>query len=122
MAYVRGLIALIYVYGVLFFGIDQYKIVYFMKELDDSGLSLNVEQNVYAFLGVKVNADKKSGKVTLNQEGLTKKVLHIVGVLNSYEKTTPAANMPLVTDADGNPFDETWYYDFDVVMLMYLFR
>ena len=53
-------------------------------------ISLTVENDLYAFLGVEFNTDKKSGKVTLTQGGLTKKVLKRVGMLDSNKKTTPA--------------------------------
>ena len=67
---------------------------------------LNVEYDVYAFLVVEVKTDKQSGKVTLTQIGLTKKVLKIVGMLDSNSTTTPEATIPLGTDSDVTPFNE----------------
>ena len=58
------------------------------------------------FLGFEVNSDKKSGKVALNQLGLTKKVLKTVGMLDSNKRITTEAIFPLGTDSDGPPFDE----------------
>ena len=75
MFYGRDTIALIYVYDGLFFGPDQDDIYEVIKELDDTGKSLTVEEDVYAFLGVEVYNDKNSVKVTLTQGGFTKKVL-----------------------------------------------
>ena len=43
MFYGRGIIELIYVDDLLFFGTDQDNIDEFVKELEDAGLSLNVE-------------------------------------------------------------------------------
>ena len=105
MFYERCINALIYVYDVIFFGTDQDNIDEFIKEIEDAGLSLTVEEDLYDFLVVEVNTDKQSGKFTLNQGGFTNKVLKTVGILYSNKKITPAATMPLVTDAHGPPFD-----------------
>ena len=51
MFYERCINALIYVYDVIFFGADQDNIDEFIKEIEDAGLSLTVEEDVYAFLG-----------------------------------------------------------------------
>ena len=72
------------------------------------------------FLGVEFNTDKKSGKVTLTQGGLTKKVLKRVGMLDSNKKTTPAEKIPLGINADGSPLYESWEYACVVGMLVYL--
>ena len=61
---------------------------------------------MYAFLVVEVKTGDKSGKFTLIQIGLTKKVLKTVIILDGDNNTTPAAIFPLVTDSDGPPFDE----------------
>ena len=108
MFYGIGMIALIYVDDVLLFGPDQYNIDEVIKELEGAGISLNVEEEVYAFLVVEVETDNQSGKVTLTQRGLTKKVLNIVGMLDSNKNITPEETMPLGTYAYGNPFDEPW--------------
>ena len=102
---VIGIIALIYVNFVLFFGLDQYNIDEVIKKLEYAGILLNVEEYMYDLLGVDVKNDNKSGKVTLTQEGLTNKMLITVGMLYVNKKTNPEATMPLVTDADRPPFD-----------------
>ena len=99
------MIELIYVVYVLFFGPDQYIIDEFIKELEDDGLLLTVEEEVYDFLGFEVKTDKKSGELTLTQGGLTKKVLKTVEMLDSNNNITPTATISLVTDTDGPPFD-----------------
>ena len=77
---------------------------------------------MHDFLVVEVKTYKQSGKVSLTQVGLTKKVLNIVRILYSNNNTTPSATMSLVKDSDGNPFDETWGHSSVVVILMYLSR
>ena len=67
MFYGRVMIALIYVDDVLLFGPDQDNIDEIIKELEDAGLLLTVEEDVYYLLGVEFKTDNQSGKVTLNQ-------------------------------------------------------
>ena len=67
MLYGIGMIEIIYVDDVLFFGTNQDKIDEFIKELENSGILLNIEEDLYAFLGVEVKTDNQSGKVTLTQ-------------------------------------------------------
>ena len=52
MLYGRGMISLIYVDGVLLFGTEQDNIDEVIKEIEDSGLSLTVEEDVYTLFGV----------------------------------------------------------------------
>ena len=80
---------------VLFFVPDQNNIDEVIKELEDAGLSLTVEEDVFELLEVEVKTDKKSGKVTLTQGGLTKKVIKTLGIFYSNNNTTTAETMPL---------------------------
>ena len=121
MFYVRVRIALIYVDDIILFVPDQDNNDDAIKELEDDGISLNVEYTVYALLGVEVNTDKKSGNITLTQGGLTKKGMKTVGVLDRYKNTSPEEKRTLVTDADATPFDEPWEYGSVVVILMYFY-
>ena len=59
-------------------------------------------------MGVEVNTDKQSGKVTMTKGGLTKKVLKKLVMLYSNNNTTPSATISLGIDADGTPFYEPW--------------
>ena len=108
MFYGRGIIELIYVDDLLFFGTDQDNIDKVIKELEDAGLQLNVEGDVYAFLAVEVNTEKHSVKVALTQVGLTNKVSKAAEMLDSNKMVTPAATIPLGTDNDRPSFDEPW--------------
>ena len=49
-------------------------------------------------------------------------MLKTAGMLDINKEITPAATMPLVTDADGTPFDKPRKYDSVVGILMYLSR
>jgi hypothetical protein len=110
----------IWITAVPYFGPDQAKIDEFIKELKDSGMTLTMEDDVYAFLEVEVKTSKETGRVTLNQSGLTRKVLRSTGMQDSNRKHTPANTMPLGTDADRELFHEDWDYALVVGMLMYV--
>ena len=105
-----GMIELIYVDDVFFFGPDQDKIDEVINELDDSDLLLNIEDYVYDLLGVKVKTNKHPCKVTLTHGGFTKKVMKTVVSLDSNKKITPEEKMPLGIDSDRTLFDEPWEY------------
>ena len=116
MLFGRGMIVLIYVDDCLFFGPDGAKIDAFVNELEKgnkemAGMALTREDHdVYHFLGVSVNSNQKSGRVLLTQRGLVDKVLRTVGLDASSKKKTPASSTPLGTDAEGDPFTESWQY------------
>ena len=54
MFYGRGMISIIYDDDELLFGPDQDNIDEVIKELEDAGLSLTVEDDVYDFLGFEL--------------------------------------------------------------------
>ena len=54
MFYGRGMISIIYDDDALLFGPDQDNIDEVIKELEDAGLSLTVEDDVYDFLGFEL--------------------------------------------------------------------
>ena len=83
---------------------------------------MTAEEDVYDLLGVEVNTDKKSGKVTLTQGDFNNKVPKKMGMLDMNNNTTTVATMTLETDNDGYPFDDTWKYASVVGMMMYLSR
>ena len=90
---------------VLLFGTDQDNIDEVIKDLEDSGVSLTVEEDMYNFLEVGVYTDTQSGKVTITQRGLTKKMLNIVRIIYSNNNNTIAATMLLGKYYDRNPFN-----------------
>ena len=91
--YGRSMITLIYIDDKLFFGTDQDNIDEVIKKLEDYGISLTVDEDVYDFLGVEVKADNQSVKVTPNQRGLTNKVSKTVRMLDINKNITPEATI-----------------------------
>jgi hypothetical protein len=83
-------------------------------------MTLTVEDDVYAFLGNELRTNKATSMVTLTQSGLTEKVLRTTGMQDNNRKHTPAATIPLETDADGARFCEEWDYASVVGMFLYL--
>ena len=78
--------------------------------------------DLYDLLGVDVTTDEQSGKVTLTQGLLTKKVMNIVVMLDINKNTTPAAKMQLGIYSDISPFGGPWKYAYVVEILMYISR
>jgi hypothetical protein len=120
MFYGDGLIVLAYVDDCLFFAKDMARIDDFIASLKTEGFVLTEEEDVYAFLGVELKTDPKSGEITLTQTGLIKKLIKYCGMEECNPKATPAASTPLGTDASGSKFDEKWEYASAVGMAMYL--
>ena len=117
--YGREFIILVYVDDCLFFGPKAKDIEDFIQELQDDGMSLTKEDDAFHFLGVEV-VTHQDDKVELLQKGLIEKVLKTLKLEKVNPNRTPAANVPLGTDADGDPFDEEWSYPSVVGMLLYL--
>ncbi len=123
--YGHGIIVLVYVDDVLFFGPNLGEIDKRIKALEALGLTLTPEGDetgAYAFLGVdiKSNPDPNKTGYVMTQKGLTKKVIKATKMEASNKKMTPASAVPLRSDEEGQPFDGDWNYSSVVGMLFYL--
>ena len=56
----------------------------------------------------------------LYQKGLIQKVINYTAMNKATPRETPAAQEPLGSNKDGEPFDEEWSYPAAVGMLLYL--
>jgi len=74
----KKLIVLVYVNDVLFFGMTE-KIIGDMIEDLQKDFDLNVEDSMFAFLGIEMFKDKK-GKLCLRQKGLIDQIIAAVGM------------------------------------------
>ena len=108
--YADGVVAVCYVDDCLFFGKDQGKIDAAIGSFKSNGYTLTEEEYVFAFLGVEVNTDESTGKVTLPKKGLMQKIKIYCGMENYNYKFTPAGLAPLSHDIHGIPFEEDWEY------------
>ena len=66
-----------------FFSRDKEAISKFVKEIQDSGFELTIEDDVYAFLGVEFSLDSTTGRVSLTQTGLINKIIKLTGLERS---------------------------------------
>ena len=115
------MIILVYCDDCLMFGKDQNKIDKMIAEMRvkfPGGIT--VEESVFAFLGVELSQDKKTGKTRLSQSGLTKKILTTTKMLDCHTKRTPALAVTLGSNQFGEMCGEDWDYASVVGMLMYL--
>ena len=115
----NGMVVLTYVDDVLFFGKDGKKIDAKIKAIENRGLKLTIEEDVYAFLGVEV-VRLPNGIIELRQIGLINKVLAACGMATCHSKATPCNQTPLGTDPYGEPVTGKFDYASVVGMLMYL--
>jgi hypothetical protein len=118
--YGKGMVALVYVDDVVFFGPDQGKIDKLIKDMSDDGFNINVEEDFFHFLGVDIKKDKNKKTFTLIQTGLIDKVIHALNMKDCNGKQTPALKVPLGADLYGDPFTEDWEYASVIGMLLYL--
>lgn len=99
---------------------------YDKKDIDDTvknireHIELEVEDSVAGFLGVHIDRDEATGKVTLTQKGLTQKILASLHVENLPAVDTPADSI-LHKDEDGDPPDCTFSYASVIGALWYLY-
>ena len=114
-----GVICLTYVDDCLFFGKDAAKIDSKIKSIQDSGLKLTIENDIFAFLGVELHRTD-SGEVELRQRGLIDKILLTCGMKDCNTKSTPCNQTPLGTNLDGDTVTGKFEYASAVGMLMYL--
>ena len=92
----------------------------YVAKLAGAGYDLTLEPDgdIFGFLGI--NFETQGPKIQLTQTGLIEKVINYTMMSNASEKSTPAAQTPLGTDANGEPFSEDWQYSAAVGMLLYL--
>ena len=74
------MICLVYVVDYFFFGKDKEVISKFVKEIQDSGFELTIENDVYAFLSVEFSLDSITGRMSLTQTGLINKIFKLTGL------------------------------------------
>mmetsp|Transcript_31063 Transcript_31063/g.45455 ORF Transcript_31063/g.45455 Transcript_31063/m.45455 type:complete len:340 (+) Transcript_31063:1620-2639(+) len=115
----KDLIALVYVDDVLFFGTTEKIIDEMIKDLQKD-FDLNVEDDVFAFLGIEIFKNKQ-GQLCLRQKGLIDRIISAVGMdENTNAAKTPAATIGVGADVGGKVREKNWNYASVVGMLLYL--
>ena len=116
----KGLIALMYVDNLLFFGTTDAIIDEMIANLKRD-FDLKVEEDVFAFLGIEIVRDKKGNAISLRQRGLIDKIIQATGIENANKVKTPATTIGLGADVGGSEQrNEEWSYASVVGMLQYL--
>jgi hypothetical protein len=91
-----------------------------IKDLQGTGMSLEIENSVAGFLGVHIERDQVDGSIKLTQVGLIKRIVAALGIENASVVHTPTRGTPLTKDLDGDPSDSTFSYPSVIGMLGYL--
>ena len=115
-------ICLCYVDDCLFFAKDDADIVDVIESLrrpEPTKFDLNIEDDVAGFLGILMQK-RENGTIELIQTGLIDRILKVMALEDSHEKSTPSDVRALGKDEGGEPCSEPWSYASVVGMMMYL--
>ena len=115
-------ICLFYVDDCLFFAKNSTDIDDMINSLqrdEPTKLSLNIEDDVAGFLGILLER-QEDGSIEMKQTGLIDRILAVMNLEDSKEKSTPAEAKALGKDEDGAHCSESWSYRSVVGMMMYL--
>lgn len=115
-------ICLCYVDDCLFFAKDENDIDAVIQSLqrpEPTKFDLTIEEDVAGFLGINLHRNE-DGTIELLQTGLIDRILKVMGLEESRERSTPADVKSLGRDSDGEACAETWSYASIVGMMMYL--
>jgi hypothetical protein len=114
------LIVIIYVDDILIYGKCNDEINNFIARMKSEDVALHLKGTAEGYLGVDIQ--QKGGKITLVQEGLTKRIIDALGLNSKYSTSveTPAESSALGKDVDGKDASGSINYPSIVGMLLYL--
>ena len=90
-----------------------------VARLQKKGFKLTTEGSFSEFLGVKFN-NNPDGSVTMTQKGLIDKIIKTTGMEDCHGNWTPASQLALGSDPEGERMHEEWHYSSVVGMMIYL--
>ncbi len=110
----------IYVDDILIYGISVKEIDELIDNLKKDDISLHKEGTAESYLGVDIQ--KEGNKITLLQEGLTKRIISMLGLDCKYSTPvdTPAENAAFGRDLEGKEASSSVNYASVVGILLYL--
>jgi hypothetical protein len=116
----KRLIVVIYVDDILIYGISVKEIDELIENLKKDDISLHKEGTAEGYLSVDIQ--KEGNKITLLQEGLTKRIISALGLDCKYSTPvdTPAENAAFGRDLEGKEASSSVNYASVVGMLLYL--
>jgi hypothetical protein len=112
-------VCLVYVDDTLFFAENDEDITEVIKNLQEAGMELEVEDDVAGFLGVHIDR-RKDGTIHLTQTGLIDRFIKCLNIGDLPEKRTPAEYGCLGKDEDGDPPQGTYSYPSAIGMVQYV--
>jgi hypothetical protein len=114
-------ICLVYVDDTLLYARDMKDIDDVIKQLTEKHkMVLEVEDDVAGFLGVHIERDSKTGKVTLTQRGLIDRIIEALDIEDLPPVDTPS-DQYLGKDPLGDPANCTFNYASVIGMIWYLY-
>ncbi len=116
----KKLIVIIYVDNILIYGRSTDKIDNLINCLKKDDITLNKEDTAEGYLGFDIQQD--GDKISLLQEGLTKRIITALGLVSKYSTPviTPAEMTALGCDIDGKEASGCINFASVVGMLLYL--
>jgi hypothetical protein len=90
-----------------------------IAKLQDSGITLDIEDSVAGFLGIQIERDQSDGSIKLTQSGLIQRIISALGIEQQSVVHTPNTSTPLVKE-DGDPPDGKFSHASVIGMLGYL--
>ena len=97
----KGLVAFVYMGDVLFFG-TTYAIIDEMTANLKMNFDFKVEENVFAFLSIKIIKDKKENAISLRQQALVDRIIKATAMENANKVKTPATTVGLGANVGGS--------------------
>jgi hypothetical protein len=116
----KTLIVIIYVDDILIYGHNETDIDELIEKLKKEGVALHKEGTAEGYLGVDIR--RKGSLITLQQKGLTQRIIEALGLDSKYSTPvdTPADVAALGRDQNGKETSGTINYPSIIGMLLYL--
>jgi hypothetical protein len=92
----------------------------FINKLRKKGFTLEKEGSFEEFLGIKFEHNRTNGTIEMTQKGLISKIIKETGLQSCKPNFTPASQLSLGRDDDGELMSEPWSYRSIIGMLLYL--
>jgi len=120
LLYKADMLMVVYVDDILVSAKTKGTITNFVEKLQQMGYDLHYDQDVSAYLGIKVES-MSNNRLNMTQSGLIEKVLKAANMLDCKPTKTPTTQIALGSNPEGEPFDQKkWAYASIVGMLLYL--
>ena len=114
------MICLVYIDAYLFFAPDDSQTDNLLQKLREAYFTLEKEDDVTGFLGVKLDVDKKTGSVKLTHIGLIDRITDVIHVEDASPKNTPTEYATLPKDEHSEDCNTDFNYVNIVGIPLYL--